>query len=467
MTRRPGKKRILVIDDDPNLLDNVLELLEAEGFDGVGAVHGKAGVAAALAATPDLIICDVGMPVMDGFQVLETIRDYPETATVPFIFLTARAERASWRQGMCLGADDYLTKPFARQELLSAINTRLERYEAIAGSEPTVAPRLEVGSSGPVVGPVVVSPALQAVYKQALRAALSDLPILLLGETGVGKDVLAHAVHKASSRVAQPFVPLNCAALSDNLLESELFGHEKGAFTGANTRREGLFEAAQGGTVFLDEVGDLPMATQVKLLRVLEDRRVMRVGGRTYKDIDVRFVAATNKDLQAECEAGRFRTDLYYRLGVVVLTVPPLRERVEDIAPLALRFAQSMARRVGRRDESAISPSALAVLETWSWPGNVRELRNVVERCVAMGSSALLTPEHLPVELRGPVVAPRPEESLVETSRREQRSLERARILEALEAHAGNQTRTAKALGISRRTLINRMDEFDLPRPRK
>jgi DNA-binding NtrC family response regulator len=464
-------KRVLVIDDDPGILDNVLELLEAEGFDGVGAHDGKSGVAKALSRPPDLIVCDIGMPVMDGYAVLASIRDYPHTATVPFIFLTARASRADVRQGMNLGADDYLTKPFARRELLDAVRSRLDRHAALT-SEPDAPPGPRGAPSSS--GPIVESSALRAVYAEAVAAARSDLAVLLLGETGVGKDVLAHAVHQASRRAAEPFVPLNCAALSDSLLESELFGHEKGAFTGATARREGLFEAADGGTVFLDEIGDLPSATQVTLLRVLEDRRVRRVGGRSYVDIDVRFVSATNKDLQAESAAGRFRMDLFYRIGAVVLTVPPLRDRRADIAPLVQRFGDGMRKRMGWAGPAVVEPGALDAMVASPWPGNVRELRNVVERAVALSGGDAVALDHLPAPLRsggggpagGPSEAPR-SGGLIEDARAHQRELEKRRIQEALDAHGGNQTRTARALGISRRTLINRLDEFGLPRPRK
>ncbi len=456
-------KRVLVIDDDPDLLDNVLELLEAEGFDGVGAADGKAGVAAALARVPDLIVCDIGMPVMDGHTVLRHIRDYPETSMVPFIFLTARAERADIREGMNLGADDYLTKPFARTELLAAIRSRLERYDRLAR------PRKPGAKVDDEAGPIVRSAALAEVFEAGRRAARSDLPVLLLGETGVGKDVLAHAIHKASPRAAGPFMPLNCPALAGSILESELFGHEQGAFTGAARRRIGLFEAAEGGTVFLDEVGDLSLATQAALLRVLEDRRVLRVGGRSFVDVDVRFVCATNKHLDEEVEAGRFRQDLYYRVGVVVLTIPPLRDRHADIAPLARRFARGMSHRMGWAEPVALTDETIAALEAWSWPGNVRELRNAVERAVALSNGEVVGPELLPRVVREGDEDPQAVAAgdLPEELRRQQRELERKRIVAALEEHGGNQTRAADALGISRRTLVNRLDEFDLPRPRK
>jgi DNA-binding NtrC family response regulator len=308
---------------------------------------------------------------------------------------------------------------------------------------------------------VVRAPEMVALYEQATRAAQSLISVLILGETGVGKDVLAHAIHRASARSRGPFLGLNCAAIPESMLEGELFGHEKGSFTGALQSRPGLFEAASGGTVFLDEVGELPLATQVKLLRVLEDRRVMRVGGRRAIDVDVRFLAATNGDLEAACNKGTFRADLYYRLAGLVLNVPPLRARREEIAELASLFAARSAQELDRTTP-VIAPDAMKRLEQYHWPGNVRELRNAVERAVVLCSDIVL-PEHLPVRVLAPgsVVAAeaQPYEPAGEPDG------ERARILDALTACAGNQTRAAKLLGISRRTLVTRLRDYELPRP--
>ena len=450
---------VLVIEDDPVIRGNILELLEAEGYEGIEAGDGKAGIAAALARKPDVIICDITMPVMDGLQVLRQVRDYPETAAVPFVFLTARAEREDVREGMALGADDYLTKPFTRHELLECIQSRLDRQRAMVqafASGPAAAKPVEA------TGAIVRSPALRRVYESAERAARSQLSMLLLGETGVGKDVLARWIHKVSPRADEPFIPLNCAALTETLLEGELFGHERGAFTGASCAREGLFEAADGGTVFLDEVGELSATTQAKLLRVLEDRRVRRIGARTYRTIDVRFIAATNSDLEARIAEGTFRQDLYFRIAGVTLSVPPLRERTEEIAPLAERFAENVCRQMGR-PVPRLTAETLAELEGYAWPGNVRELRNVVERCVALCEAEAVRPEHLPDVIR----RASPPRSKLDELRAEIRELERERIVDVLEKHGGNQTLAAKELGISRRTLLHRLDEFELPRPRK
>jgi DNA-binding NtrC family response regulator len=458
-------KRVLIIEDDEVIRANVVELLEAEGFECVAAPDGKAGVAAALSRAPDVVVCDVMMPVMDGHQVLRALRDYPETASLPFIFLTARAERADVREGMNLGADDYVTKPFSRHELLDSIRTRLRRQEAVAAASGIGADGSRHSDPGAAV---VTSPAMRAIHDQAMRVAQSTLSVLLLGETGAGKEVLALAIHRASPRANQPFVPLNCAALAESLLESELFGHEKGAFTGAIQGRPGLFEAADGGTVFLDEVGDLPKSIQVKLLRVLEDRKVMRVGSRSLREVDIRFIAATNRDLEGDIAAGTFRQDLYFRIAGLVLEVPPLRARREEIAPLAARFLDNARRSLGVSRAARISPEAMRLLEAHAWPGNVRELRNAIERAVALCTDEEVRPEHLPkaiLEAAGDTADPaRPQ---LDALRTQMRDLERQRITDALDRCGGNQTKAAEALGISRRTLLHRLDELDLPRPRK
>jgi len=334
---------------------------------------------------------------------------------------------------------------------------------------------------------VAREPAMRSLYEQAGRAAQGLLSVLVLGETGVGKDVLARALHRASPRARGPFLAINCAALSESLLESELFGHEKGAFTGAIQARPGLFEAAEGGTVFLDEIGDLPMVIQVKLLRVLEAREVLRVGARAPRPVDVRFVSATNRDLEAATAAGTFRQDLYFRLNGIALTVPPLRERPADLPWLVKRFLVTASRQMDRPVPPTLSARTLAALQAYAWPGNVRELRNVIDRAVVLASGDVILPEHLPPNLLAAVEAPAPGADALtpgggvlrtparpalsgeaaERLRREVAEEEKQRILDALARCEGNQTRAAEMLGVSRRTLINRIVEFDLPRPRK
>jgi two-component system response regulator AtoC len=292
---------------------------------------------------------------------------------------------------------------------------------------------------------------------------------LILGETGVGKEVLAEEIHRRSGRKGR-FVPLNCAALTETLLESELFGHEKGAFTGAIASKQGLFETADGGTVFLDEVGDLPPATQVKLLRVLEERKVLRVGGLSARSVDVRFIAATHRDVEQDANRGRFRSDLYYRLNGITLTVPPLRQRRADIVPLAERFLLATSHGLKRATPPAISAEARAVLVDYAWPGNIRELRNVIERGVLLCDGDELLPMHLPPKMISEPVPASP--AALETDPRARllqqiEEVERTRLVEALRRCGGNQTQAAELLGISRRTLVTRLGEYDLPRPRR
>jgi len=298
----------------------------------------------------------------------------------------------------------------------------------------------------------------------------------VLGETGVGKEVLARAVHNLSARKAGPFVALNCAALTESLLQSELFGHEKGAFTGALQARPGLLETAAGGTLFLDEIGDLPLSIQTKLLRVLEDKKVMRVGARAERAVDVRFVAATNRDIEADAAAGTFREDLFYRLSGISFTIPPLRDRRGEIAALSRMFLARYTAELGRQAVLGLSDEVIQLLENYAWPGNVRELRNAIERGAVLCSEDVLRPEHLPSRIvsggQGRQSSTPPgldsaREDILSRARNELQGIERQRILDALEQCAGNQTRAAEALGMSRRTLVYRLSEFGMPRPRK
>ena len=320
------------------------------------------------------------------------------------------------------------------------------------------------------------SEAMQRLLKLAERIAVGTLPVLILGETGSGKDVLAQRIHAISPRAAKAFLSLNCAALSESLLESELFGHERGAFTGAIAAKPGLFETAEGGSVFLDELGELPMTIQVKLLRVIETRQVLRVGGLKPRPIDVRFLSATNRNLEEEVSRGTFRQDLFFRLNGISLYVPPLRERVQEIRGLAESFLVQAGRALARGEPPRISAEAMTLLERYSWPGNIRELRNVIDRAVLLCTGATILPEHLPLEkMKATLTAtqsPRPEEGATTRGgtvpiKSEIEALERQRILDALKECAGNQTKAAKLLGMSRRTLLHRLDTYGIARPRK
>lgn len=307
-------------------------------------------------------------------------------------------------------------------------------------------------------GPIVRDEAMKNLYELVERIARGTISVLLLGETGVGKEVVAEAIHRASPRRGTPFLRLNCAALSETLLDSELFGHERGAFTGADEARPGLLESARGGTVFLDELGEMPLATQAKLLRVLEQRQVIRVGGREPIDVDVRFVAATNRDLEAEVVRGTFRQDVYFRLNGAVLAIPPLRERPAEIEALAARFAAEAAAELGLTSAPEIDDGAAEALLAYGWPGNIRELKNAIHRAVLLTSSDRIEREHLPLEKLS-----LPDERPATAGERD----ERRRILDALEKTAGNQTRAAELLGIGRRTLTTKLTKYGIRRPRK
>jgi two-component system, NtrC family, response regulator AtoC len=474
------KPPILVVEDDPLIRNNLVELLGEVGYSVISADNGIDGIALARARQPGLVICDIMLPKADGYAVLRALRDDSSTSSVPLIFLTAKGERAEVRLGMNLGADDYLTKPFTISEVLEAVSTRLRRHDEVIARARDAAERESASTHEattpaytPADGVVVLDPTMRTLYDQASRAAASAINVLILGENGVGKEILARAIHNLSPRVNGPFVALNCAALTESLVQAELFGHEKGAFTGALQARAGLLESAAGGTLFLDEIGELPLSMQSKLLRALEERKVLRIGARAEREIDVRFVAATNRDPELEIERGTFRQDLYFRLNGISLTIPPLRERTLEIPHLARMFL-ARARAEHAAPPLALADSTLALLQAYAWPGNVRELRNVIERGAVLCRGDRLLPEHLPPKLVSPVAAPASAPPPMGNSsappfggQRPLPAAERQQILDALDRCAGNQTRAAEVLGISRRTLVTRLNEFDIPRPRK
>ncbi|AKT36757.1 sigma-54 interaction domain-containing protein [Chondromyces crocatus] len=353
------------------------------------------------------------------------------------------------------------TPPWS-SELPVSVNVLLLHWQA-GGQEA-------IPSSGrrpKVATPIVASPQMRQLYERVGRVARGAISVLLLGETGVGKEVMAQALHARSPRAGKPFLPISCAELAESLLESELFGHEAGSFSGATRAKPGLIEMADGGTVFLDEVGELHPSIQVKLLRVLEEQRVRRVGGVRPRDIDVRFIAATNRDLAAGVKQGAFRQDLFFRLNGVSLTIPPLRERVEEIPLLAQQFCAQCAEQLGISPAPELSPQALSVLMEHDWPGNVRELRNVVERAIMLSSGPSLQPEHLDLfrEDDGPLSGGRARELPKPDGDDEEGK--RAAILQVLTDCAFNQTKAAKRLGMSRRTLIHRIEEYGFARPKK
>jgi two-component system, NtrC family, response regulator AtoC len=379
---------------------------------------------------------------------------------------------------------------------LGSSNGTIVRGQKLEGGQLTpifVGDTIEVGSTVLIVQPdfgrstdkpdanIVEPPnargdAMGRIYKLAHRIAASQINVLLLGETGVGKEVMARTIHAASTRASKPFLGLNGATLGEQLFESELFGYERGAFTGATQAKPGLIETADGGTVFLDEVGEMPLSTQAKLLRVLEEREVMRVGGLRPRSVDVRFIAATNQNLEHEIEAGRFREDLFYRLNGISLVIPPLRERTKEIASLTRTFITEACKHAGSIAPPVLSREAIDWMSTYAWPGNIRELRNAINRAVLLASGGVIQPEHLQSEGYRPrtgrgsgrvAVQRESDEVVVSVADSNTENDERQRVLDVLAACGGNQTRAAKMLGIARRTLTSRLDKLGIPRPRK
>jgi formate hydrogenlyase transcriptional activator len=414
---------ILVVDDTPANVGVLLELLGREGFKVLVARDGESALDQLQYAAPDLILLDVMMPGIDGFETCRRLKADERTRAIPVIFMTARAETRDRIEGFAAGAADYVVKPFQHEEVLARVNAHLalrrlhaELQEVNRSLEAKVAERTaelrsaldeverlknrlqdenaylkeELREQHPDI--VGESPRLRDALRRLAMVAPTDATVLISGETGTGKELIARAIHEASRRRDRPLVKLNCAAISAGLVESELFGHVKGAFTGASDRRVGRFELADGGTLFLDEVSELPLDTQVKLLRVLQEQEFEPVGSSKTVRVDVRVVAATNRDLPAEVAAGRFRADLYYRLNVFPLEIPPLRERREDIPALADAFLSRAARRVGKVFRR-VSPAALEKLVRHDWPGNVRDLQNTIERAAIMSDGAELVIE--------------------------------------------------------------------------
>ncbi len=453
-----AKLRILVVDDDDGSRSAMAAALRRMGYEvverdsGEGAIdllEGGEGVAA--------VITDIRMPGMDGYQLLRHLRrHYPE---LPVLLVTAFADVDGVRRAWQEGADDYLTKPINLQELRSRVEGQLER-RLLKAHARELEERLEqvVGISG-IIGS---SPAMQRVFERVRVVAPAPTTVLIVGESGSGKELIANAIHQHSPRAGRRFVALNCGAIPGEILEAELFGHERGAFTGAHQRRIGKIEAADGGTLLLDEISELSADLQVKLLRVLEERRITRVGGNEEIPVDFRLLAATNRNLEEEVERGRFRRDLYYRLKVVTVELPPLRQRAEDIPLLVNHFIALFNDRLGRHVRR-VTPEALATLKRHPWPGNVRELRNVVENMVLFAAGEEVGIEDLPEEYRtfDPRAGKR-EESATEWTPRPMDEVEREAILRTLAYTGGHRARAAQLLGIGLRTLQRKLKEYGL-----
>jgi len=443
-------KKILVVDDEPGLRQSLGLLLSDAGYAVTAESDGKKALDRAVAESFDLVLCDVRMPEMDGLAFLRAYRSRGGDGLV--IMMSAYGGEDAALAAMKEGAYDYLPKPFRPDEVVLTLRKAEERErlrQDVAGLRAQLA-------TGPAErGLIAESRAMRAALDLVARVAEYNTTVLITGESGTGKEVIARAIHRASPRAARPFVGINCAAIPESLLESELFGHVRGAFTGATADKAGLFDQASGGTLLLDEIGELPLGLQAKLLRVLQEGEIRRVGDQKTRRVDVRVLAATARDLSAEAAAGRFREDLFYRLNVVAIELPPLSERHEDIAPLARHFVARLSQRFGRA--LTLSDAGVTWLEQQEWRGNVRELENAIERAVVLTDHDVLEPGDFRVVPGNKPTAP-PTGSLNDVVE----AAETQAISDALKAVAGNRREAAKKLGVSLRTLFYKMSRYGL-----
>ncbi|MBI4640136.1 MAG: sigma-54-dependent Fis family transcriptional regulator [Candidatus Tectomicrobia bacterium] len=455
--KKNNARKILVVDDDESHRTMLKAVLASEGYEIFEAHDGSAAVKQVEGMFFDLILMDLRMVQMGGIEALKVIKTL--SPGIPILLMTAYASVKTAVEAMKEGAYDYLTKPLDIEELKQAITKAIEHAEL---KVENVRLKEVIGSRFDFSEIIGKSAKIRAVLETVSLVAPTEATVLIVGESGTGKEIVASAVHRNSERRSGPFIKMNCAALSETLLESELFGHERGAFTGAVERRRGRFELAHGGTIFLDEVGDLSPATQAKLLRVLQEREFERVGGSQTISVDVRVVAATNKLLNEEVKGGRFREDLYYRLNVFPIHLPPLRDHREDIPLLADHFL-ALYREKNHRQIRGLTPRALDLLMRYSWPGNVRELENSVERAVILARGEFITPEELPLHIQSLLPEEREEETKPTLkSGFTIKEAERELILKVLEETASNRTQAAEILGISRATLYNKLKEYGL-----
>ena len=445
---------MLIVEDELHARTGLTELVESWGYRAQGAADGLEALERVAAWSPAIVVTDLKMPRMDGMELLQRLGERSEDLCV--VMLTAQGSIESAVQAMRMGAWDYLPKPVDPARLRSILQSAARQREADA--QPPAKPEKLAGALGGLVGSTAQ---MKAVFSLIERVASSNVSVLVTGESGTGKELVARALHDLSSRRNKPFVAVNCAAIPETLIESEIFGHEKGAFTGAMERRAGCFELAEEGTLLLDEIGEMPAATQAKLLRVLEDRKLRRLGAKTETPVDVRVVAATNKDPMEAVAAGELRGDLYYRLNVFNIEMPPLRAHIDDVAAISSKMIADMNDKHGCH-VSGLSEELLGRLTTYQWPGNVRELRNTIERAVVLACEGYVGVEHLPAGFGESPNRARQESTTgvhVEVGTTVDEA-ERKLILKTLDATQGNKTRAAEILGISTKTLQNKMKEY-------
>jgi DNA-binding NtrC family response regulator len=457
MTSLPPK--LLVVDDEPPIVRLVARFARTEGFEVVAASGGNDALARLRPGLADVALVDLIMPGIGGLAVLEAIRERDPACQV--ILMTGQPTVDTAIQAVRAGALDYLSKPFdfdRLRTLLRSVTEDRDRQRAVLAADAELARRLEF------CGMVGRSALMQELFATVRRVAMHVRTSLVTGETGTGKELVAQALHKLGPRADRRFVTINCSAIVEPLFESELFGHARGAFTGAVTDKKGLFEQADGGTLFLDEIGELPLSAQAKLLRVLETGEVLRVGALAPVRVDVRVIAATNRDLRFESAAGRFRSDLFYRLNVLPLHVPPLRERVDDVPYLTAAFVRELSSRFGKT-VTGVSPRAEQLLMRWRWPGNVRELRNTLERACLMADGSTLTEREIGAALGGAALPVGRAEGATPEGDRTLAEVERDQIARVLRESGGNKAKAARRLGLDRRSLYRRLERFAIELP--
>jgi DNA-binding NtrC family response regulator len=452
-------ERVLIVEDEPAARIGLEQLVKSWGFNAESAADGEEALDKVTTFRPAIVITDLVMPRMDGLELLRAL--YSQGADVTTLLLTAQGTVETAVEAMKEGAYDYLTKPVDLQRLKILLDKIVERMETLREVKALRRQLREHGTFGTMIGN---SPEMRKIYSVVEQASPTGASVLITGESGTGKELVAQTIHQLSPRTSHPFVAINCAAIPETLLESEIFGHEKGAFTGAADRRQGCFELADRGTLFLDEIGEMTPATQVKLLRVLQERTFRRLGGRTEQSVDVRVIAATNVDPLQAVQQGKLREDLFYRLNVFSFRLPPLRERKEDLPLLIQAFITEFNQR-NQKNIAGVDHQAMRLLEHYMWPGNVRELRNVIERATILAPGPFIEPKHLPPVLNDerpaqhqPQVALAPGTTVEEAERR--------LILMTLEHTRDNKTRAAEILGISLKTLHNKLNKLRL-RPKK
>lgn len=449
-------KNILIIDDEQFIRDNLKRILEKEGYDAVVTNTGQEGIDIVTANDIDLILLDLNLPDMNGIDILKKIKQISPASLV--IIITGYATVDSAVEALKLGAYDYIKKPFKADAIKLIVKLALETQ--LLKKEVTALKK----HRRKTIDIIAESSKMKQIVNVALEVARhKNTSVLITGESGTGKEVIAHFIHEESERHLRPFLDINCASLPEQLLESELFGYEKGAFTDARTPKSGLFEEANGGTIFLDEIGEMPLALQSKLLRVIETKAFRKIGGNKNIELDVRIISATNKDLKKAVEEKKFREDLYYRLNVFPIHIPPLRERKEDIIPLTEYFLHFFAKKFGRN--ISLSDEAKDIFLRYPWKGNVRELKNIIERICIMFRETVLKPEHLPLEIREDVITEeRFDENIANESPflKKLEEIEKTMLLDAISKTSGNILKAARLLGIPRGTLRHKIAKHNI-----